>query len=175
VPILEERSLKIRTLASAAFVAAAATFALTGVASAQPGDRDCPDFASQAEAQAALDSAVGDPERLDANGDGVACESQFGEESGGSPDEEPAADDAQDEPAQEEPAAEEPSEDEPAAEPAGADDDEQIAIAPRGGVATGDGSGSGSDLPVALVIGSFGAAAVGVAAGAMAPTARRRS
>ncbi|WP_308283157.1 thermonuclease family protein [Pseudonocardia nigra] len=40
-------------------------------------DRDCADFATQADAQAAL--APGDPERLDADNDGIACESSFGE------------------------------------------------------------------------------------------------
>ncbi|MGH3980556.1 MAG: excalibur calcium-binding domain-containing protein [Pseudonocardiaceae bacterium] len=45
-------------------------------------DRDCPDFDSQAEAQAALDADPSDPERLDANGDGVACESLFGADDG---------------------------------------------------------------------------------------------
>jgi hypothetical protein len=43
-------------------------------------DRDCPDFATQADAQAALESRAGDPERLDADGDGIACEQHFGTE-----------------------------------------------------------------------------------------------
>lgn len=38
-------------------------------------DRDCADFDSQQDAQDALDAAPGDPERLDADDDGVACES----------------------------------------------------------------------------------------------------
>jgi hypothetical protein len=37
-------------------------------------DRDCPDFASQADAQAAFDAVPGDPERLDGDNDGQACE-----------------------------------------------------------------------------------------------------
>lgn len=41
------------------------------------GDRDCADFATQADAQAALNSRAGDPERLDADNDGIACEQQF--------------------------------------------------------------------------------------------------
>ncbi len=40
-------------------------------------DRDCEDFATQQEAQAAFDADPSDPERLDADGDGVACESFF--------------------------------------------------------------------------------------------------
>lgn len=38
-------------------------------------DRDCADFGSQAEAQAAL--LPGDPERLDPDSDGLACENHF--------------------------------------------------------------------------------------------------
>jgi hypothetical protein len=42
-------------------------------------DRDCADFDSQAEAQAVLDDDPSDPERLDADDDGIACEDHFGE------------------------------------------------------------------------------------------------
>jgi hypothetical protein len=41
---------------------------------AASADRDCDDFASQQDAQDALDAAPGDPERLDADDDGIACE-----------------------------------------------------------------------------------------------------
>ena len=41
-------------------------------------DKDCADFATKAEAQAALDADRSDPHRLDADNDGLACESQFG-------------------------------------------------------------------------------------------------
>ncbi len=44
------------------------------------GDRDCADFDTQAEAQAALEESSGDPERLDSDDDGIACEQQFGTE-----------------------------------------------------------------------------------------------
>ncbi|MCX6464321.1 MAG: excalibur calcium-binding domain-containing protein [Pseudonocardiales bacterium] len=44
------------------------------------GDRDCPDFATQALAQAALNADPTDPERLDADDDGIACEDHFGTE-----------------------------------------------------------------------------------------------
>ncbi len=41
-----------------------------------PGDRyDCPAFNSQAEAQAVLRADPRDPNRLDADSDGLACES----------------------------------------------------------------------------------------------------
>jgi micrococcal nuclease len=39
------------------------------------GDLDCSDFGSQQEAQEVLEEAPGDPNRLDGDGDGVACES----------------------------------------------------------------------------------------------------
>jgi hypothetical protein len=41
-------------------------------------DRDCADFATKEEAQAVLDTDSADPHRLDADDDGLACESQFG-------------------------------------------------------------------------------------------------
>jgi excalibur calcium-binding domain-containing protein len=62
----------------AVVLATAGMLPLAGLAQARP-DRDCPDFASQAEAQKALDGAIGDPERLDRDNDGIACESYFRE------------------------------------------------------------------------------------------------
>jgi hypothetical protein len=45
------------------------------IGSSGPGDDfDCRDFPSQAAAQASLDSTKGDPNRLDLDRDGVACE-----------------------------------------------------------------------------------------------------
>jgi hypothetical protein len=38
------------------------------------GDLDCSDFATREEAQAILDANPGDPNYLDGEGDGVACE-----------------------------------------------------------------------------------------------------
>lgn len=52
--------------------------AAADVAPTATAERDCADFPTQAEAQAAL--APGDPERLDADSDGIACEQQFGTE-----------------------------------------------------------------------------------------------
>ncbi|OLL72741.1 hypothetical protein Ae168Ps1_1120c [Pseudonocardia sp. Ae168_Ps1] len=63
--------MRLRTLPAAALLAVAATVPMAGAAFAQ--DRDCADFASQADAQAALQP--GDPEQLDQNDNGVACES----------------------------------------------------------------------------------------------------
>ncbi|WP_425440477.1 excalibur calcium-binding domain-containing protein [Prauserella shujinwangii] len=61
-----------RTLVLAATFAIAG-FTYVGTASAQD-DYDCGDFTYQEEAQQVFDSVPGDPYRLDANGDGVACE-----------------------------------------------------------------------------------------------------
>ena len=58
----------------AAAMLAGVSVAAASPAAAQTGDRDCPDFATQAEAQAVLDADPSDPERLDADNDGVACE-----------------------------------------------------------------------------------------------------
>ena len=66
--------MRIRSTVAAAVLTAGFSVALAGTASAAP-DRDCPDFASQAEAQAAFNAVPGDPERLDDDNDGIACES----------------------------------------------------------------------------------------------------
>lgn len=64
--------MRVRTAVASTILAAGMTVPLAGVAVAQ--DRDCPDFGSRAEAQAAYDAAPGDPENLDADNDGIACE-----------------------------------------------------------------------------------------------------
>ncbi len=46
----------------------------TDATSAAPSNVSCEDFASQAESQAALDADPSDPNGLDADGDGLACE-----------------------------------------------------------------------------------------------------
>ena len=51
------------------------TLALAACGSSPTADRDCGDFANQREAQAWLDDHAGDPDGLDADGNGVACES----------------------------------------------------------------------------------------------------
>lgn len=52
---------------------------LAPAALAQAGDQDCADFSSQAAAQAHLQADPSDPDGLDADNDGVACENfQYG-------------------------------------------------------------------------------------------------
>jgi len=52
----------------------ALVFLIAGPVMAQDGDLDCADFDSQAEAQAELESDPSDPNGLDADDDGEACE-----------------------------------------------------------------------------------------------------
>jgi hypothetical protein len=65
-----------RALTTAAAVAGLAFLGPVSFAGAQTtGDLDCKNFRYQEEAQAVLDATPGDPNHLDANHDGVACES----------------------------------------------------------------------------------------------------
>ncbi|MCK1819054.1 excalibur calcium-binding domain-containing protein [Streptomyces sp. XM83C] len=61
-----------RTGVAGALAAAAALVALSQPAHAQ--DVDCDSFSYQEDAQAVFRGTTGDPYRLDADGDGVACE-----------------------------------------------------------------------------------------------------
>ena len=108
-------------------------------------DRDCDDFSSQADAQAALDADPSDPERLDADDDGEACESfTYGDV----------------------------VETEPAAVSShGSDNDSEEATPthasadhPVGGVEAGDGSAPADETPYLLASGLLAATAVGGAA-----------
>lgn len=67
--------MKIGTWSSATLAAAVAGLALAAPAAAQAPDLDCSDFATQGEAQAQLEKDPTDPHGLDADGDGIACES----------------------------------------------------------------------------------------------------
>lgn len=65
--------MRVRTAVAVTVLTAGMSFPLAGVALAQ--DRDCGDFATQAAAQAVYDQDPSDPNRLDTDDDGVACES----------------------------------------------------------------------------------------------------
>ena len=60
------------TAAAGVLITAALSFGVPGTAGA--ADLDCSDFATQAEAQASFDSTPGDPNNLDSDSDGLACE-----------------------------------------------------------------------------------------------------
>jgi LPXTG-motif cell wall-anchored protein len=62
----------VRTTVVVTVVAAAMSFPMAGVAAAQ--DRDCNQFATQAQAQAVYDANPADLYNLDADNDGKACE-----------------------------------------------------------------------------------------------------
>ncbi|MFF3494551.1 excalibur calcium-binding domain-containing protein [Streptomyces sp. NPDC002795] len=65
--------MRVKSVLLASAVAGAALIPTSGMAYAAP-DRDCPDFSTQAEAQAYYDAHPGDPDRLDRDDDGQACE-----------------------------------------------------------------------------------------------------
>lgn len=66
--------MRSRTLLVAGILALVVSVVFSGAVAAQ-ADRDCADFASQADAQAFFgDSGAADPHRLDADNDGWACE-----------------------------------------------------------------------------------------------------
>ena len=61
----------------------ALVFLVASPVMAQDGDLDCADFDSQAEAQAELESDPTDPNNLDADNDGIACEAfDYGDDGG---------------------------------------------------------------------------------------------
>ena len=166
-------------LSAAALAAATAAFPLAGVASAQPAaaDRDCRDFASQAAAQSALRSHSGDPQRLDPDHDGIACEDFFKTDEGGvvpapvAP--APVAPAPAPVPVVRAPAAQTvldrdpsprvvlPPRDAPADAPVRTVPEHQILVKPAGAADTGDGSSAPVDtVPLALLAGGLGVAAV---------------
>ena len=65
--------MRLRKIAAVTVLTAGMSYPLAGVALAQ--DLDCPDFSTQAEAQAVYDRDPSDPNNLDADNDGTACES----------------------------------------------------------------------------------------------------
>jgi Excalibur calcium-binding domain len=121
------------TAAAGVLLTAALSLGFSGTANA--ADRDCPDFASQAEAQAAFDAVPGDPERLDANNNGVACE-EYGYAAGS-----PTSTKA------------------PAATTSG-----QVSTRPAGAVAAGDGSSAADGSVLPYVLGGLAFAGAGGAA-----------
>ncbi|MYW70486.1 calcium-binding protein [Streptomyces sp. SID8379] len=68
--------MRLRSVLLVPTVAGAALVPTAGVAHA--ADKDCADFSSQAQAQAWFDTHPGDPDRLDRDRDGQACEDYTG-------------------------------------------------------------------------------------------------
>lgn len=66
--------MRLRHAATAALCAGLITVPWASPGWAQEGDLDCADFATQEEAQAVFDEDPSDPNGLDADSDGIACE-----------------------------------------------------------------------------------------------------
>ncbi|MBB4944918.1 LPXTG-motif cell wall-anchored protein [Kitasatospora gansuensis] len=135
--------MRIAIAAGAALLISLAGVPLAGAAQAQ--DRDCPEFRTQPEAQAVFNLDRSDPNRLDADKDGIACESLPASLPGGAVTPAPGA----------------------AATPAPL---VPPAPAPHGAVAAGAGPAEGGSTPVTL---SLAAGAVLAAGGAV--VVRRRT
>jgi hypothetical protein len=73
----------MRRLLLALLAAAGLLVLSTTAAGAQANDQNCADFGSQADAQAHLSADTSDPDRLDADNDGKACEDFAFPEAGG--------------------------------------------------------------------------------------------
>ena len=157
--------MRLRTTAAAAILAAAATFPLAGTALAQD-TLNCDDFDYQEEAQAEYNSDPSDPNQLDADNDGIACEdlpsSGTGGETGGGTGSETGTGTG-------------------TGTGAGAgagggtgSDDDQESKKPSGGVDTGDGSTSETD-GIVYLLGGLALTAAGGTAFAARRTARQNS
>lgn len=73
-----------RHLSGLTVAAVAAGVTVLFASPAHAADRDCPDFSSQAAAQSYFESrGPGDPDRLDRDNDGIACETEGGGSGGG--------------------------------------------------------------------------------------------
>ncbi|MFK5634946.1 MULTISPECIES: excalibur calcium-binding domain-containing protein [unclassified Ornithinimicrobium] len=126
----------------------AASLLLAGPSSA--ADLDCADFASQAAAQAHYMANPTDPDGLDADDDGVACEN-YSSYSDTARNEVPLG---------------------TVVDNGGDDDDDQVPTPPQGGVATGGGSTTGVEHAGLLVAGGL---ALTLGTGGLAMSAARRS
>ena len=122
------------TAAAGVLFTASLSFGFTGTANAQAADLNCSDFATQQEAQAEYDRDPSDPNGLDRDDDGIACETR---PSGGSV----------------------VAEDDTTMGSAG-----QVPNRPSGAVAAGDGSASETSSVLPFVLGGTALAAAGGAA-----------
>jgi hypothetical protein len=147
--------MRIRSLAVAAVIAAATTLPMAGVAFAQ--DRNCSDFEFQEDAQAALRS--GDPDNLDDDDDGEACETlpRRGSSSGRGASDDDSNDNSNDD-------SNDNSNDDSNSDD-NSNDEGQVRTKPKGSVDTGDGS-SAPDTTAPAVLALAGIAAIGVTAAA---------
>ncbi|MBY5162599.1 excalibur calcium-binding domain-containing protein [Salsipaludibacter albus] len=124
--------------------------AVTGTA-ASAQDLDCDDFATQAEAQAAYDDDPSDPNGLDADDDGIACESYF-DDGDGAEDGDDGDDSDSDDGDSDDDGSDDGSDD--------GDDGSDDTVMPTGGVATGGGGTASTTswlTTVAILLAALGA------------------
>lgn len=157
------RTLRTFTSTTAGGLMLAGTIIMAGPASAQD-DQNCADFASQADAQAHYRADTSDPDGLDADDDGIACENHTGY-SDGSTDMTPVGVGTEDEG---DTAPTDATADGDEGE--GDGDDEETMVMPEGGAATGGGSTSGIDHSGLLAAGGL---AFTIGAGGTILAARR--
>jgi hypothetical protein len=155
--------MRSRSTVATGVLAAALIFPMSGTAFAQ--DVDCNSFATQEEAQAAFDADTSDPNNLDDDNDGIACETLASGGASGTtaPSPEPA------------PSPESSGAEEDDGTDAGTENgDDQVTQQPSGGVEAGDGSGSGPE-DLGFVVGGLALTAAAGAAYAARRTSRNRA
>lgn len=150
--------MRLRTTAAAAVLAAALSVPLAGVAFAQD-DLNCADFATQEEAQAVFDADPSDPNQLDDDDDGIACEVlDSGVDNLNAPEDDAATGTDDDGTGDDDGSGEDD-----------ASGDDQVEERPEGGVDTGDGSTGGG---LGVLLGGLALTAAGGAAFAARRTGR---
>lgn len=148
-----------RTTTTAGGLLLAGSIFLAAPASAQD-DLNCDDFDTQAEAQAEFDADPSDPNGLDRDDDGIACESLPGGSMEGMPAPEPGAD----------PMDDDQDDDQDDGMDADDQDDDNTMVMPEGGVATGGGGTAGPENTGLLAAGGI---AFTIGAGGLILAARR--
>ncbi len=161
------RTFRTLTSTTAGGLMLAGTIIMAGPANAQD-DQNCADFASQAEAQAHYQADTTDPDGLDADDDGIACENHTGY-SDGSTDMTPVSAGTEDQ-GDPDATADEGDTDATVDEDDTDGDDEETMVMPEGGAATGGGSTSGIENGGLLAAGGL---AFTIGAGGMIIAARR--
>lgn len=142
---------RLHSTTAVAGLTLAGSLLFVGPASASAADLDCADFASQADAQAHYMANPSDPDGLDADDDGVACENHANY-SNAARNEVPIGT--------------------PVQNGGDEDDEDQVATPPQGGVATGGGSTTGVEHAGLLMAGGL---ALTVGVGGLVTAAARRS
>jgi len=158
----------IRTVSAAVLLAGAVSFSVAGPAAAQ-NQFNCKDFTTQQQAQAELDKTPGrDPNRLDANHNGKACEDLPRAATSNNPST-PSSQGANS--SQGAASNQVPSGNNGSAGGQNGVDHGQVTTVPKGAVQTGDGSTSNSNS-MTFILGGLALIAVG---GGVGVAARRRT